>query len=405
MTDFPVPRDYRTQGRHGMFPELTHDECERFNYLAAVNLHLARVVAPSVREAYRARGEPAFRAGHGRAPANRHEAQAVLAEDPQFQTWTALRRANMEQRQQAGRWVALRQADELAARASAFTNGDARLVLDPALAVPDYLTEAHHHCMPGSFFEEGFAGDVTNGANYDAGFFVTIGGADDPWLTANGEGLVKTLAAYDPDFAPRTVLDLGATIGHATIAVARAYPQAQVTAVDLGAPVLRYGLARALSMQVNTIRFVQADATNLAHIADESVDLVYSIILLHETSEEAMRQVLRESHRVLRPGGIAVHVDICRHSDAVAPLDQALRDWDGPYNNEPFWTRFRDIDLAAEMVEAGFDAQEIFHAAPMHNSRIMKVEDIRIGRGPIPPDASATPAKHLIGARKQARAA
>ena len=395
------PRDYRTQGRHGMYPSLAHDEIERFNYLTHVTRFVGGKLAPSVGPAYEARVKPAFVREHGREPKDRQEVRRALLGEPMFQAYSAVRRANMEQRQQAGLWVALRQAEELAERAQALTKEAGNLELAENFQVPRHITDVHHHCMPGSFYDEAFPGDVTNGANYDAGFFVTIGGAPDPWLTGNGEGLVRTVRAYDPAFNPKRILDIGCTIGHGTTPVAQAWPNAEVVAVDVGAPVLRYGAARAHSMGVNNIRFVQADATDLSMFEDESFDFIYSIILFHETTFPQMRKILKETHRLLKPGGLVIHVDICRYTDAVPLHEQAMRDWDAFYNNEPFWSAFRELDFFDYLAEAGFAEETFFHSAPMYNHRADREGDpIHLAPGRIPPEASIRPDKHLMGARK-----
>ena len=36
-----------------------------------------------------------------------------------------------------------------------------------------------------------------------------------------------------PDFEPRSILDIGVTLGHSILPIAVAYPDAQVTAVDV----------------------------------------------------------------------------------------------------------------------------------------------------------------------------
>lgn len=394
------PRDYRTQGRHEMYPELTHDEVERFNYLTHVTRYVNGRILPTVSQAYEKRVEPKFRKEHGRPPKDRQEIRRALLDEPMFQAYSALRRANMEQRQQAGLWASLRQNHELADKARALTD-ERNLELDSAFQVPRHITEVHHHCMPGSFYDEAFPGDVTNGANYDSGFFVTIGGAPDPWLTGNGEGMVRTIRAYDPTFSPKRILDVGCTIGHGTIPVAQAWPDAEVVAIDVGAPVLRYGAARARSMGVENIRFVQADGADLSKYEDNSFDLVYSIILFHETTFPVMQGILKECHRVLRPGGMMVHIDINRYTDAVPLHVQALRDWDAFYNNEPFWATFRELDVFDYFKAAGFKEETFFHSAPVYNHRADREGmPIVVTAGRIPPEASIKPDKHLMGARK-----
>jgi hypothetical protein len=41
--------------------------------------------------------------------------------------------------------------------------------------------------------------------------------------------------------------------------------------------------------------------------------------------------------------------------------EQAMRDWDAFYNNEPFWSTLHEIDLDARFVEAGFDRGRLIH--------------------------------------------
>jgi SAM-dependent methyltransferase len=392
------PRDYRTQGRHGMFPETQHDECERFNYLAHVNRYVRERMLPNVEKAYYARVAPKLEQALGRKPEHRNEIRKALLNDPAFQTYSAFKRANMEQRQQAGRWVALRQAESLAEKAAELTDGD-NLVLNPDLKIPRYVTEVHHHCMPGSYYQENFQGDVTNGANYDCGFFVTIGGDNDPWLDGKGRSIAAVVNERFPGLAPKRILDLGCTIGHSTVSLARAFPDAEVIAVDVGAPVLRYAAARAKSMGVDNIKFVQADATNLTMFEDESFDLVVSMILLHEISYAAMRGIFKESYRVLKPGGVTAHCDICRNTEAVPLYDQAMRDWDAFYNNEPFWTSLRDIDQFDYLGAAGFPEKGFFHAAPLYDTHFEQ-QPSSVGSGRIPPERSKGTNTHLVGAQK-----
>ncbi len=355
------PPDFRVVGQHAVFPETTHDEIERINFLAQMNRHLAARVLPGLPGAFRARVEPAFRARHGRAPADRHEVRRALLDDASFATWSALRRLTMEQRQQAGRWTVLRQRERLAAIAADLTDGDARLVLDPALAVPRYVAAVDHHCMPGSYHAEAFDGDVAAGANYDHAGFVTTGGLLGRYSDGGGHAVVQWVRRNLPDFAPRDILEIGATVGHSTLPIAAAFPAAHVVAVDLGGPVLRYGLARAKSLGVGNVSFVQANGEDLSRFADASFDWIQTTMFLHELSTHALANIFRESRRLLRPGGIVLHVEQPQYSAAMPLFEQAMRDWDAFYNNEPFWSRLHEMDLDAHMVAAGFAADRLIH--------------------------------------------
>ncbi|WDF74881.1 class I SAM-dependent methyltransferase [Novosphingobium sp. KACC 22771] len=360
--EYDGPPDYRVIGRHGVFPQTSHDEIERINFLAQMNRHLAARVVPGVKAAYEARVAPGFAAAHGRPIATRHEARKAMLEDQTFCTWSALRRMTMEQRQQAGRWTALRQMEDLNARGKALIEGDDRLVLNPALEVPRYVSAVDHHCMPGSYHTEYVPDDFTNGANYDHAGFVTTGGLLGKYSDGGGHAVVQWVKKNLPDFAPKKILEFGGTVGHSSLPLAAAFPDAELTIVDLGAPVLRYGLARAKSLGINNVRFIQASAEDLSGIfEDASFDWVQTTMFLHELSTRALRNIFAESHRLLRPGGIVLHVEQPQYAPDMPFFEQAMRDWDAFYNNEPFWSRMHEMDLDAEMETAGFDRAKIIH--------------------------------------------
>ncbi len=81
------PPDYREVGRHGMFPETTHDEIARLNFLAQMNRHLAARVMPFVKTAWEKRALPALLRRSGGPPADRHQVRAALLEDPRRSSW------------------------------------------------------------------------------------------------------------------------------------------------------------------------------------------------------------------------------------------------------------------------------------------------------------------------------
>jgi SAM-dependent methyltransferase len=359
--EYDGPPDYRVIGRHAVFPATSHDEIERINFLAQMNRHLAARVVPGVKAAYESRVVPAFAAANGRPLATRHEARKAMLDDPAFQTWSALRRMTMEQRQQAGRWTALRQAERLAAIAAELTDGDPRLSLDPALAIPRYVSAVDHHCMPGSYHTEYFPGDVTNGANYDHAGFVTTGGLLGKYSDGGGHAVVNWVRRNLPHFKPRKILEIGGTVGHSSLPLAQAFPEAELTIVDLGGPVLRYGLARAKSLGVDNVRFVQASGEDLSGFADSSFDWIQTTMFLHELSTRALRNIFAETRRLLRPGGIVLHVEQPQYAPDMRLFEQAMRDWDAFYNNEPFWSRMHEMDLDAEMVTAGFARDSLIH--------------------------------------------
>ncbi len=361
MQAYDGPPDYRQVGRHAMFPETSHDEIARLNFLAQMNRHLASKVMPQVKTAWEKRVAPDLANRTGAPPPDRHAVREALLEDPTFQIWSALRRMTMEQRQEAGRWTAIRQAESLAARARDLTEGDERLALNPAVIIPRYVSAVDHHCMPGSYHTELFPGDVSNAASYDHAIFATTGGLLGRYSDGGGHAVVKWVRDHLPQLQPKRIIEIGATIGHSLLPIAQAFPDAEVIAVDLGQPMLRYGLARAKSLGIDNIRFVQADGADLSIFADGSADWIQTTMFLHELSTPSLRAIFRETQRLLRPGGITLHVEQPQYVADMPLFEQAMRDWDAFYNNEPFWSRLHEIDLDAELIAAGFRADRLIH--------------------------------------------
>lgn len=341
-----------------MSPETRHDERARFNFLAALNSHLAANVLPGNARAYETRVRPSFERLHGRSPADRHEVRVAMLNDAHFQTWSALRRSSMEQRQQAGREVVLRQIDRLNQCASMLNADAPRLKLDAHFVPPAYLTKVDHHCMPGGYFDEVMPNDVAAAANYDVGIFATTAGGLGRFNDGAGHAVVHWLRSQHPTFSPLRILDLGCGVGHSLVPIAQAFPNAEVVGIEAAAPLLRFAHARAVSMAVNNISFVQANAEQVSE-PDSSFDFVLTTMFLHETSNSAIGRVLRESRRVLRPGGMSVHLEQPQYQ-GMPPFEQFMRDWDAYFNNEPFWSGMHDMDMEGLLVEAGFARDKLF---------------------------------------------
>ncbi len=394
--EYDGPPDYRVVGRHGVYPETNHDEIARFNFLAQMNRHLSTKVMPGVAEAFEARIEPKRKTAYE----TRHQVRKDLVKDPMFQWWSAMRRATMETRQQAGRWVTIRQADELNGKVKTLTEGDPRLVLDPAFKQPRSTAAIDHHCMPGSYHTELVPGDVTGPANYDAGIFATTGGMLGRYNDGGGVAVAQWVQQNLPEFKPKRILDIGAGLGHNVLPIAEAFPDAEVIAVDAGAPMLRYGLARAKTMGIENVTFIQGDVSDLKDMfEDESFDWVQSTMFLHETSYKTMPMIFEETERLLKPGGIVLHVEQPQYSDEMPLFEQAMRDWDAFYNNEPFWTKMHEVDLDTWMENAGFSRDNLIHGG------VAAVVDPEIfpeaAEDSEQEDYGRKAAWHVIGARKE----
>lgn len=361
--------------RHAVMPEPTHDEMARFNFLANLTKRIS-MLSPGNRIAWDRRVQPSFNREHGHPIEDRADARTAMLADPYFQAWSAIRRANMEMRQQAGRSMVLRQINELNDKAKALNEGASTLRLDPTSKVPYYLEVTDNHCMPGSYHTELGPDDVSAAANYDCGIFVTTGGSLGRLLDGGGKAVATHLRETWPTFSPKRILDLGCGLGHNTLPLAQAYPDAEVIAVDTGAPMLRYGHARAKSLGINNVTFVQADAQFLdtwddgrwareLGIGPGSFDYIQTVMFWHETRRSTFFDLFAKVHTWLAPGGLTLHVEQPQYTDDMDLFEQFIRDWDSWFNNEPFWSQMHDIDVFDAMEQIGFPRadQVAFRAA------------------------------------------
>ena len=147
------------------------------------------------------------------------------------------------------------------------------------------------------------------------------------------------------------MLDVGCAIGQSTLAICDAFPDAEVHAIDVAAPLLRYAHARSETLGC-IVHFSQQNGEETT-FESGSFDLVVGLAMLHETSTKAMQAILNEAHRLLRSGGIVLHYE-GRPWESVDPFDAAIHDWDTYYNAEPFIGKMHDLNTRAMMVQAGF---------------------------------------------------
>lgn len=357
--DTPAP-PYTEVHEHGVFPRAAHDEAARYNFLANFNRYLAQTLGPGNALTYQKRVLPQFVKEHGREPKDRHEVRRAMNEDPYHRAWSSLRRNSMEMRQQNGRGIVLRQHSVIAARIAKHNVNAASLELDPSVGVPRYQDAVDIHCMPGSYHGEECREDFSAGANYDSGIFATTAGGIGALSDGAGQAIVDWIKRTRPEWKPRRVLDIGATIGHNIVPLALAYPETEIVAIDTAAPVLRYGHARAKELGASNIRFVQANAEDLSRWEDGHFDWVQTTMFLHETSRAALPRILKECYRVLAEGGLMLHLEQPPFKPTMPVYEQFIRDWDSFNNNEPFWSTVHSLNLPGMMRDAGFEEDEIF---------------------------------------------
>jgi ubiquinone/menaquinone biosynthesis C-methylase UbiE len=345
--------------KHGVFPEANHDEVARLNFLTHLNVHLSASVLPGIKTVYEKAVKPQIIDQTGREPETRHEVRKGMLKQPYFQMWSALRRNTMEMRQQAGRAQVLRQVETLVNKVEHLNENADTLQLDESVEVPNNVSLVDIHCQPGCYYTEYFENDITVAASYDLGLFVTTAGLLGALSDGGGQAVGNWLKASHPDFSPKRILDIGCTIGHNAVPLAQAFPNAEVIAIDVARPSLRYAHARAKSLGVNNITFVQADAEDLSQYDDDSFDLITTAMFWHESSTKGMPKILKNINRLLKVGGLTLHLEQPQY-EGMGVYEQFIRDWDTYFNNEPFWGPMHEMDIKSMLNECGFNGDDMF---------------------------------------------
>ena len=334
------------QTDHAVLRKGDHDDRARQDFAFTLRNLVTSEWMPSTRTVFDKRAAAAFARETGAPPETPRDIRKAMDADSWYRFYLSARRTSQELI-----WESVVPAVEADP-----PTGGAGADLDPSVVPPRYMSAIDIHCMPGGYAEDSGDGDLAAGAVYDRGVYLYMSGLMGPRNDAVGALTVAYLKAHFPDFAPAHVLDMGCGVGHATLPYCDGYPLAEVHGIDVAPALVRYADARAASWG-KAATFHQRDAERTG-FPDRSFDLITSHIVLHETSTRALGAILAESYRLLAPGGMAVHVDQPRFDGADA-WSTFLQENETYYNNEPFWRKYRSIDLHEAAVAAGFASEDV----------------------------------------------
>ncbi len=350
------------QAPHAMLPHATHDERSRQEFTKSLKGFVQQGLLPGLGPVFAGRAAKSFERAHGRPPADRHDIRNAMLGDPYFQHYAAANRIAQELLWDSvidsiDRDLPARNANAAELSASAAAPLETRADFQ----TPRYVTALDIHCMPGGYAGELAPGDVSTGVLYDRGVYLYSMGYMGPENDDMGRSVANYIQRKFPDFRPGAILDMGCTVGHSTLPYKAAFPDAQVTGIDVAGPQLRYAHARAAALG-QEVGFLQRNA-EATGFPDASFDLIVSHILLHETSGKAMPAIVAECFRLLKPGGMMIHADLPPFN-LMDPFTQFILDNETWFNNEPFWGAMRELDQIALAKAAGFP-DPAFDTAPM----------------------------------------
>ena len=204
------------------------------------------------------------------------------------------------------------------------------------------------------------------------------------FMAPGGAGNVRRMVA-GVELAGRRLLDIGCGLGAPALLLAGM--GAQVTGIDLEAPLLRRAQAAARAQGLaERAAFRQVEAGPLP-FADASFDVVFSSGAFTQIEDKAAS--FAEVHRVLKPAGAFTLYDWFK---APGPYSAAMREW---FRLEGLtYAMMTMADYEALLRGAGFQSVTVADASPWYRRAV--VEEHQRLKGPLYPRMKA-----LIG-REQA---
>ncbi|HET7539813.1 MAG TPA: methyltransferase domain-containing protein [Polyangiaceae bacterium] len=214
-------------------------------------------------------------------------------------------------------------------------------------AYPDYFRRNFHWQTDGYLSER-------SAAVYDIGVEFLFFGTADVMRRQIVPPVTRYLRGRDVAAGPARVLDVACGTGSALNQLALAHPGERYWGLDLSPFYLQHA-GRRLA-HVRNLSLVTENAESMP-LADASFEIVTCVYLFHELPARARRNVLREMHRVLEPGGLLVIEDAAQLSEA-EDLRSFLENF-ALTMNEPFFFDYITSDLRALVAEAGFEVQSV----------------------------------------------
>lgn len=233
----------------------------------------------------------------------------------------------------------------LAEMEAADNTGPGSLELNPEMVIPKYA-KLEIHMQPG-----GYVGDPLGGYVYHYG-------TNNFWQGRNYQDEMDQLLAESipvpKDGKVKRILHLGCSVGQLTCRIKEKYPDAEVWGLDVGGPMVRYAHTRAVDLDID-VHFVQRLAED-TKFPDGHFDLVTSFLLFHEVTSEAADEIIKEAHRILRPGGVFFSRD---QRDKTRMTTTAMAGyaqyWNWRWNHEVWMMDHLGNDYPKLLTSAGFD--------------------------------------------------
>merc|ERR1711874_731977 len=155
--------------------------------------------------------------------------------------------------------------------------------------IPDHFNKAFVHFLPGGYL---------NGHTVR---FSYLGKSKFNFLH---ESLLKEwLTNLHGDKPLKRILDIGTGPGFSAIVLAEMFPEAEVIAIDLAAPYIRFARKWAEMRNITNIQFYQANAEEMSWLESETFDFINYAYVLHEMPADNAIRVVDETYVLFNTWG------------------------------------------------------------------------------------------------------
>ena len=148
----------------------------------------------------------------------------------------------------------------------------------------------------------------SNSAEENTYFIDAENAAEMARLTSQDRLLTKTMGGlFQPEIDlshVHDILDIACGPGGWVLDVATAYPEKQVTGIDISRLMIEYAKAQAREKSLVNVHFQVMDALKPLDFPDNSFDLVNARFITGFMSKAAWPMLIQEGQRILRPGGV-----------------------------------------------------------------------------------------------------
>jgi SAM-dependent methyltransferase len=226
-------------------------------------------------------------------------------------------------------------------RLRALAEGPTTISAFPHFTPPDYFDGVWFHRTHG-----GWDGHEHQG-------FIHAEMIQKPWLTALFGAFDTRRAVLDnlPGRDYRRIFEMGVSSGFHTLALADAFPEAEISGCDLSRAMLEHAQRQANERGLKWQLYLGPGEDT--RLPGGSFDLVSSFIVLHELPAEVNVAFFAEAFRLLEPGGAVIMTDVPPYR-AHDKLTAWRYDRSARYGGEPYWREAGLVDTAEIARDCGF---------------------------------------------------